>query len=238
MSTNKNKTALLAKLKRQKAKKKKKVYTMPKIKMSAMDKRRKAEKSFIPTSKTLMKKAKYEDGMRQFLTSVNNLGDDDFTFEIDNDMFHYSNKIVHNAYQTYIRAEIDEAILLDEDANREELQVESKKAWNSRTIGDKMKWAIFAYCNDPKAEWGRKKFCSDIHFNIRTEKHLRQFIEDYIASNITYDKFIESWLQNKGRDIAAFVADEVENEDVFGLDSEKQALTLIPCNPFRSTSCC
>lgn len=226
MSTNKKKTALLAKLNRQRAKQKKKVFTIPKIKMTAMDKKRKAEKSFIPTSFTLAKKSKSEDAMREFLTSVNDLGDDDFTFDIDDDMFVYSNKSIADAYKTFIKEQIADAIRLDEDADREELNLKAKRAWAVLSVGDKMKWVIIAHGRDPKGEWDRKRFADEVNFNIRTEELLRQFIQDYIASNITYDKFLQSWLQNKGRAAITMVEEGLEQEGLEQEGFEQEGLEL------------
>ena len=66
MSTNNKFTALREKLKRQKEKQKQKVFTIPKIKLTSQDKRRKAQKSFIPTTQTIQKKSEQEDKMREF----------------------------------------------------------------------------------------------------------------------------------------------------------------------------
>ena len=74
MSTLKDKkAALLAKIARQKAKQKEQVFTIPTIKLSSQDKQRKAEKTFIPNTKSLAKKAKSEDGMREFMAELNGL---------------------------------------------------------------------------------------------------------------------------------------------------------------------
>ena len=210
MSINKKKADLLAKLKRQKEKQKKKVFTIPKIKLTARDKKRKAEKSFVPTSKTIVKKSKHEDEMREFLASVNSIGDDDWRYEenVDDEILIYGNKKINDAYKEFVKEQVADAIRLDEDADREELNTTARNAWRNLSTGDKMKWIIIAHGRDPSAEWGRKRFTDEINFNIHTEEHLRQFIQDYIDSSITYDKFLESWLQNKDKSAVALVEEE------------------------------
>ena len=160
MSINKKKADLLAKLKRQKEKQKKKVFTIPKIKLTARDKKRKAEKSFVPTSKTLVKKSKHEDEMREFLASVNSIGDDDWRYEenVDDEILIYGNKKINDAYKEFVKEQVADAIRLDEDADREELNTTARNAWRNLSTGDKMKWIIIAYGRDPSAEWGRKRF--------------------------------------------------------------------------------
>ena len=211
MSTNKKKAALLAKLKRQKEKQKKKVFTIPKIRLSTRDKKRKAEKSFVPTTTTLAKKSKSEDEMRAFLASVNDIGDSDWRLD-DDKIIIYTDKKINNAFEAFIKDHVSDAIRLDEDADRKELNAAAKDAWRNLSTGDVMKWIIIAHGLDPYAEWGRKQFAEEVNFNIRTEEHLRQFIQDYLNSNITYDKFLQSWIQNKGKAAAALVKKEVKQE--------------------------
>ena len=98
MSTLKDKkAALLAKISRQKAKQKEQVFTIPTIKLSSQDKQRKAEKTFIPNTKSLAKKAKSEDGMREFMAELNGLGDD-----FDMPPGGYENKIVANGFNLFV----------------------------------------------------------------------------------------------------------------------------------------
>ena len=220
MSTNKNKNALLAKLERQKAKAKAKVFTIPKIKLSAKEKKQKTEKSFIPTSKTLEKKSKSEDEMREFLASVNDIGDSDWKFE-DDETFVYDDKKINDAYKAFIKDHVTNAINLDEDADRTELNAKARNAWKNLSTGDMMKWVIIAYGLYPSAEWGRKQFTQEINLNILTEEHLRKFIQDYINSDITYDKFIQPWLQNKGKEAVDFADEQIEAE---GLEFVKEKM--------------
>ena len=49
MPTTKNKNALLEKLKRQKQKQQKNVFTIPKVKLTTKEKKRQVKKTFIPT---------------------------------------------------------------------------------------------------------------------------------------------------------------------------------------------
>lgn len=229
MSTNNKKSALLAKLARQKAKEKKNVFTIPKIKLSARDKKRAAEKSFVPTTNTIATKSKHEDEMRLFLASVNGMGDDDWRYEENayDEILVYNNKKINNAYKSFTREYVSDAIKLDEDTDLQELKSAARTAWINLSTGDKMKWIIIAHGRVPSAEWGRKRFADEINFNIRSEEHLRQFIRDYIDSNITYDKFLDIWLQDRGKAASVLVEKEVNDEDSsFTVDKKRNRLPI------------
>jgi len=106
------KAALLAKIARQKAKQKEQTFTIPNIKLSAKEKQHKAKKTFIPTTQSLAKKSKTEDSMREFLAEVDKLKGNDFVQPQP-----YTNKIVYNGHQLYIKTYVKDAILAEYDPN-------------------------------------------------------------------------------------------------------------------------
>ena len=212
MSAIKNKKALLEKLKRQKEKQKKNVFTIPKIKPSAKEKNHKASKSFIPTSKTMLAKSTSEDKMRDFLTSVISLTDIDFEFNPTDDVIIFENTKVNNGYKEFVKDRIITALQINSDSDRQLIKEQSKLLWSQLPIGQKMIWVIVAYGNEPTAEWGRKKFTNEILLHIKSEDDLRKLIEGYILSNTTYDRFLDKWFESGGKDALNLLNKELEKE--------------------------
>ena len=201
MSTLKDKkAALLAKIARQKAKQKEQVFTIPTIKLSSQDKQRKAEKTFIPNTKSLAKKAKSEDGMREFMAELNGLGDDDFDIPPGG----YENKIVANGFNLFVDTYVKDAVLAsdDPDVDRDEIREAAKTAWIELSTFNKLSWVLQGYGSQKDSEWGRKQFVMEVLRNIRDEDTLRSFINNYLEENIAYSKFVTYWKANKGNNAA------------------------------------
>jgi hypothetical protein len=189
------KAALLAKIARQKAKQKEQVFTIPDIKLSSHDKQRIAEKTFIPNTKTLANKAKFEDEMREFMTELNGLGDKDF----DTPPGGYKNIIVLNGHKSFINEYVNDAVKASDDpeVDRNEIRTIASRKWDSLSTFNKLIWAIQGYGIQKDAEWGRKQFSMDVKRNIKSEDDLRSFINKYLEDNISYDKFVSHWRSNR-----------------------------------------
>ena len=196
MSTSKDKkAALLDKIARQKAKQKEKFFTIPTIKLSSQDKQRKANKTFIPNAKSLAKKIKSEDGMREFMTELNGLGDEYFNMPPGG----YINTIVFNGYKSFIDNYVKDAIQEydDPDVDRDEIKESAETAWTELSTFNKMIWVLQGYGAQKDAEWGMKQFVMEVRQNIRDEDTLRSFINNYLESDIAYSKFVTYWKANK-----------------------------------------
>ena len=200
MSTTKNKKALLEKLKHQKEKQKKNVFSIPKFKPSAKEKKRQVKKTFIPTKSTLLKKYTSEDNMRDFLASVISLNDQDFDFDPEDKVVNFTNPSIQKGYKQFMNDKLLSALEIDDSVDRNLVNEESKKLWSELPKGQKMIWVIVSYGREPKAEWGRKKFTDEILLRIKTEEDLEKLIEAYIKSNITYDRFLDKWFESGGKE--------------------------------------
>jgi hypothetical protein len=208
------KTALLAKIARQKAKQKEQVFTIPDIKLSSHDKQRIAEKTFIPNTKTLAKKAKFEDGMREFMTELNGLGDNDF----DKPPGGYKKVIVFNGHKSFIDDYVNDAVKAydDPEVDRDEIRTIANTKWTGLSTFNKLIWVLYGYGVQKDAEWGRKQFVMDVKLNIRSEDVLRSFINMYLEDNISYEKFVTHWRANMGdkvekEELADNIAEEKDN---------------------------
>lgn len=210
MSTTKNKKALLEKLKRQKEKQNKNVFTIPKIKLSTQEKKQQAKKTFIPTKSTMLKKSTSEDNMRSFLVSVIALTDQDF--ETEDNLLQFTNPNIQKGYTEFMNDKLLSALQIDSTIDRHLVNEESKKLWRDLPKGKKMIWVIVGYGNDPKAEWGRKKFTNEILLRIKTEEDLEQLIEAYIKSNTTYDRFLDKWFEYGGKEALNILDKELIQE--------------------------
>tara|TARA_Y100000389_G_scaffold137821_1_gene135471 strand:+ start:6339 stop:10571 length:4233 start_codon:yes stop_codon:yes gene_type:complete len=200
MSTTKNKKALLEKLKRQKEKDKKNVFTIPKVKPSSQEKKRKIKKTFIPTKSTVLEKSKTEDNMRDFLASVISLTDQDFDFNPEDDVINFTNPSIQKGYKEFKNDRLLSALEIDDSIDKQLVNEESKKLWSELPKGHKMIWVIVGYGREPRAEWGRKKFTNEILLRIKTEENLEKLIEAYIKSNVTYDRFLDKWFESGGKE--------------------------------------
>ena len=199
-SLKEQKAKILAKLAKQKANKQKKIFKIPKLHLSSTEKKKQVQKTFIPTEKTLIKRSKDEDQIRIFLTEVNNLTEDDFINptvqeNILNDYLTYDNKIVNDGYQLYKKTFIrDSAISVDpEDFDRESIVKQINKDWMESSLRTKLIWVLKGFAALKTSPWGMKNFVDSIASNIRSHAMLQKFINDYLASNSRYDKFIERW---------------------------------------------
>jgi hypothetical protein len=205
MSTSDDKkTALLAKIARQKEKQKEQIYTIPTIVLSVSDQKRKAEKTFIPNTNLLEKKAKYEDQMREFMKEVNNLGDDE--------VISRSNIIVENGYKLFIDMYVKESFLDADDPtiDRNELKKDAKEEWLKLEKISKLIWVIKGYGVQKDAEWGRKQFTLEISKIIKSEDVMDNMIKKYLEGNIPYGKFVVYWKSIRGKDeIQANLLDEI-----------------------------
>ena len=217
MPTTKNKNALLEKLKRQKQKQQKNVFTIPKVKSTTKEKKRQVKKTFIPTKSTLLKKSTSEDNMRDFLSSVMSLSDEDFDFDPEDKIVNFTNPSVQKGYKQFMNDKLLSALEIDDSIDRNLVNEQSKKLWSDLPKGQKMIWVIVGYGREPKAEWGRKKFTDEILLRIKTEEDLEKLIEAYIKSNTTYDKFLDKWFESGGKEALEFLDRELieEGEQTF-----------------------
>ena len=118
MPTTKNKNALLEKLKRQKQKQQKNVFTIPKVKSTTKEKKRQVKKTFIPTKSTLLKKSTSEDNMRDFLSSVMSLRDKDFDFDPEDKVVNFTNPSVQKGYKQFMNDKLLSALEIDDGIDR------------------------------------------------------------------------------------------------------------------------
>jgi len=212
MSTTKNKKALLEKLKRQKEKQKKNVFTIPKIKPSSQEKKRQIKKTFIPTKSNVLEKSKTEDNMRDFLASVTALTDQDFDFNPEDDVINFTNPSIQKGYKEFKNDRLLSALEIDDSIDKQLVNEESKKLWSELPKGHKMIWVIVGYGREPRAEWGRKKFTDEILFRIKTEEDLEKLIEAYIKSNVTYDRILDKWFESGGKEALEVLDNELIEE--------------------------
>lgn len=211
MSTTKNKKALLEKLKRQQRKQTKNVFTIPKIKPTAKENKRKL-KTFIPTKSSLLQKTTSEDNMRDFLASVMSLNDQDFDFDPEDKDVNFTNPSIQKGYKQFMNDKMLSALEIDDNIDRNLVNEESKKLWSELPKGQKMIWVIVGYGKEPTAEWGRKKFTDEILLRVKTEEDLEKLIEAYIKSNITYDRFLDKWFESGGKEALEVLDKELIEE--------------------------
>jgi hypothetical protein len=222
------KAALLAKIARQKAKQKEQIFTIPTIKLSSQDKQRKAKKTFVPNSKFLAKKANYEDNMREFMTKLNGLSDDDFDVPPNGN---YNNVIVSNGYKLFIKDYVKNAVNVSDNPNvdRDEIQNTAKNAWTSLTTFDRLIWVLNGYAAQQDGEWGRKQFVLEIKQNVRSKDVLYSFINIYLGNDYPYDRFVNYWKANREKEeIQAEIDDDVaagEAQEAVNLQGTRLAVT-------------
>ena len=123
MSTTQKKKALLEKLKRQKEKQKKNVFTIPKIKPSTQQKK---SRTFIQTTSTMLKKSTSEVKMRKFLASVNSLTDENLQFDPTNKEFKFNDPTIEKGYNEFVKHKLLEALQIDSDADRQLIKIKVK----------------------------------------------------------------------------------------------------------------
>ena len=217
MSSLKDKKAsLLAKIERQKAKQKAQVYTIPDIKLSSADEQKKAKKTFIPNAKSLAKKSKVEDSMREFLAEVNSLNADDFDIPPKG----YTNKIVSDGYSLYMDTYNKDAIEAEDEENPDISGIHKKAddSWLELPVYAKSIWVIKGYGNAKDAEWGRKQFADLVDRTIYNEIALHKFIDDYLERDISYDKFVTHWKAQRGD---AYAKDAIEAETAAAIAADE-----------------
>ena len=230
MSSQKDKkAALLAKIQRQKAKQKEQIYTIPTIKLSTVEKQRKA---YLPNIKTLAKKSENEDNMREFLTGVNNLSEFDFDIPPNG----YNDPIILNGYNSYISAYKMDTIDEDNSKNHDFVKIkkDAQTNWIKLPLYRKKIWVIKGYSEQKNAEWGRKQFADLLIRIIHSETTLNKFITDYLEMNLSYDKFITFW-NNKSTETQEIHTDEeilsdtrldVTEEEQLLIKDQKDQLTV------------
>lgn len=193
-SAHKQKHDLLEKIAKQRAAQKIRMFTIPKIKKQASN----IKKTFVPNKKTISGNIAYEDAMRDFLTKVNLLTDEDFV--LNNDTDDCDNIIVNTGFKLYISEykDIDTKTLVNQ--------------WeNNLDKSSKLFWVLRGYGYKQNAEWGRKQFIDDVIKNVKNDILLRQFIDDYLTRGILYNKYIEYWISQKGN---INKMDEIETEEI------------------------
>lgn len=180
--------ANLAKIAKQKQKLKDQVYTMPKIKMSSTDIKKKAQKTFIPNEKSLTKRSKNEDNMREFLSEVNNLTLDDFDIPPGG----YKNQIVASGYKLYETTYISDTVKNPEqEIYRTDIIKKANSLWLELPTIQKLLWVIKGYGYKKDAERGRKQFTDKLSLVTYTEEALHKFIDNYLSRDIAYSKAID-----------------------------------------------
>ena len=209
MSTMKDKKASLAeRLAKQKAKQQKQVFIIPKIKPTASEQKAKYKKTIVATEKSIVKTSKEDDAMREFLSAVNSLTENDFEFPVDKDMegndtkiYFYPNKIINDGYKLYVKkftSKIhDEELYEDEKISSEDILQEANDEWESETFLNKLFFVIEADAVKKNisdtSSWNRQNFVNDLKIKLRSPEVLKKFIEDYLNSSKTYTNFMEEW---------------------------------------------
>jgi hypothetical protein len=224
MSTLKNEKAiLLAKIERQKASKKEQKYTIPSIIPSGS---RQTNKTFIPNEKSLISKSKYEDNMRDFMSQVGRLVDSDFI--LDNDQSTYDNKIILDGYNSFIETYLIEKTSIESEykPDRIEIKRDAINKWVQSITYTKLLYVLDGYSKLKGAEWSRKKFINDIKMYIRSEDELKSFINMYLYSSDSYEKFMIQTRNNKRDDVKQQeIKDDIANGEL--LDSMKDSNRML-----------
>ena len=214
MSTVKDKkTALLAKLAKQKAKQKEQIFTIPVIKLTAKGKQQMIQKTSIPNTKTLDVRVKNDDKMRNFMTELSGLGDSDFDIipTITSNTI-TSNTIISNAYKLFTYSFKKDSI--DDPTTNVDQQKSSEKEWIDTPIFLKKIWVLKSYGLEKNAEWGRKIFTENVEQIALSDDILNDIISTYLNGSIPYYKFIANWKIQRG-------SDKVTKEDI-----EKQLIDI------------
>lgn len=219
------KAALLHKIQRQKERQKHQLYSIPTIKLSTSDKKRKASKTFVPTIHTLTKKSKAKDSMREFLAEVNGLNENDFDIPPGG----YINPIVLSGYKLYTSTYIKDAISaegLSGNPDLSEIRNKSEFNWLNLPLYSKIIWVIQGYGSKKDAEWGRKKFTDFIQMTLNSEEDLRKFIDTYLERDIAYEKFITFWNNTAKSGTSKISKEEKEEKELFELPAQNVRLAV------------
>jgi len=193
MPTKSKKAALLARIAKQKAKQKQKIFSIPKIKLP----RHKTKRRFVPTVKSLAKRATAESKMREFMRELIDLKSTDFEM---------TNPLVRDGFFEFRSFRQRET---DEELSSREIEEE----WSKISLYNKLLWIIDGYANKYQAEWGRKKFAEQIKTYLKNEETLLNFISDYLAGDLTYDRSLDAWLESaRGQEAIKIFQAEVEKE--------------------------
>ena len=198
MSSSNNKESKLARLKRQMKNQKQKretknknIFKIPTNDLSKKEKRKKGEKTYLPTIDMLTKISVEENELRRFLSEVNILRKEDFISESASSgetVLKYENKIVNDGYQFYKKT------IKDRNTTGIDISIkEANKNWLKFNIMTKITWVLKAYSNITKPPLGIKIFIETITNHIHSKEMLNRFINDYLSSFKTYNKFIDEW---------------------------------------------
>jgi hypothetical protein len=198
MSTVKDKkTALLAKLAKQKAKQKDQIFTIPLIKLTAKGKQQMAQKTSIPNTKTLDVRIKNDDKMRNFMTELSGLGDSDFDILPTSNTI-ISNTIISNGYKLFTYSFKKDSI--DDQTTDQQQSSGGETAWIDTPVFQKKIWVLKSYGLEKNAEWGRKIFTENVEQIALSDDILNDIIGTYLNGSIPYYQFIANWKLQRGSD--------------------------------------
>ena len=218
MSTLKEKKAeLLAKLAKQRAKQKEEIFTIPTVKLSdkeekqlsAKEKKEKAKKTFIPSSKILADRSKADDKMREFIGNLKNLTDKDFDMSSG-----YTKSFISAGYNLFVGSYIKDAIKQADDpnTNRKEIEEEAINEWMNMPMFSKKIWLLKGYGEEKNAEFGRKKFAEDIENYAFSEQLLDNIFSLYLDGDIKYNEFISTWRASLSKETKEDMEKKVEGD--------------------------